>query len=161
VAVLVGTHIYHGSPGVIEPHKTFNNFFDNASGLDPGAPVLLAGRRIGRVTTLHSPVPEKDRPDPDQETLVEVEVDKSSKIFKKVKARMSLPSLLGKPVIDFTSGEEDSGLAPDGAIFVGERTPGLSEALPTIMEKLDPVLAKVTETLDGLKKTGDNLSNVT
>lgn len=161
VAALVGTLIYLGSPGVFVPQKTFNIFFDNASGLEPGAPVLLAGRRIGRVTQLHSPVPEKDRPDPKQETLVEVEVDKSSKIFKKVKARMALPSLLGKPVIDFTSGEEASGLAEDGAIFVGERTPGLSEAVPTIIEKLDPVLAKVSETLDGLKKTGENLANVT
>jgi phospholipid/cholesterol/gamma-HCH transport system substrate-binding protein len=161
VATMVGTLIYLGSPGVFVPQKTFDIFFDNASGLEPGAPVLLAGRRIGRVTTLHSPVPEKDRPDPKLETLVEIEVEKSARIFKKVKARMALPSLLGKPVIDFTSGEEDSGLAEDGAIFVGERTPGLAEAVPTILEKLDPVLAKVTETLDGLKKTADNLSNVT
>jgi ABC-type transporter Mla subunit MlaD len=161
VAALVGTIIYLGSPGVFVPQKTFNIFFDNASGLEPGAPVLLGGRRVGRVTTLHSPVPEKERPSPVLETLVEVEVANSALIFSKVRARMTQPSMLGKPVIDFTSGEEASGLAPDGTTFVGERQPGLSDAVPTIMEKLDPVLAKVADTLDGLKKTADNLSSIT
>lgn len=161
LAILVGTVVYLGSPGVFVPQKTFNIFFDNASGLEPGAPVLLAGRRIGQVTALHSPVPEKTRPEPKMETLVEVQVEKSANIFRKVKARMRQPSMLGKPVIDFTTGEEESGLAADGAAFLGEREPGLSDAVPTLIEKLDPALAKATATFDSLQKTSDNLSNLT
>jgi len=161
LAILVGTVIYIGSPGVVVPQKTFNIFFDNASGIEPGAPVLLAGRRIGQVTSLHSPVPEKTRPEPQMETLVEIQVEKSANIFRKVKARMRQPSMLGKPVIDFTTGEEDSGLAQDGAAFLGERDPGLSDAVPTLIEKLDPALAKATATFDSLQKTSDNLANLT
>jgi phospholipid/cholesterol/gamma-HCH transport system substrate-binding protein len=161
IAVLVAVLIYLGMPGAVVPQKKFSIFFDNAGGLEPGAPVLLAGRKIGQVTELHSPVPENVRPDPKMETLVDVQVEKSAHVFKKVNARMTQPSMLGKPVIDFTTGQESSGLAPDGAVFIGERQPGIADAVPTIIEKLDPVLAKVTATLDSLQKTADNLSAIT
>ncbi len=161
VVGLVGLLIYLGSPGVFVAQKTFRIYFDNASGLEPGAPVLLAGRKIGQVTVLHSPVPEKERPEPKLEAMVEIQVAKSSHIFKEVQARMTLPSMLGKPVIDFTSGEESSGLAEENTAFIGDRQPGLSDAVPTILKKLDPVLAKLTDTLGSLQKTSDNLSHLT
>ncbi len=161
LAALVALLLYLGAPGVFVPQKTFRIFFDNAAGLEPGAPVLLAGRKIGRVGTLYSPVAEKDRPSPKMESLVEVQVAQSAKIFKKVKAQMTLPSMLGKPVIDFTSGEEASGLAPDGAYFIGERQPGLADAVPAVLEKIDPALTKATTTLDSLQKTADNLTRLT
>ena len=161
LAALVALLLYLGAPGVFVPQKTFRIYFDNASGLEPGAPVLLAGRKIGRVGTLFSPVPEKDRPSPKLETIVEVKVNRSAKIFKRVKAQMTLPSILGKPVIDFTSGEEASGLADDGATFIGERQPGLADAVPAVLEKIDPALTKVSTTLDSLQKTADNLTRIT
>lgn len=160
-AALVGLLIYLGSPGVFVPQKSFRIFYDNAGGLEPGAPVLLGGRKIGRVATLYSPVAEKDRPSPKMETLVEVQVARSAKIFKRVKALMAQPTVLGKPVIDFTSGEEASGLAPDGAYFIGERQPGLADAVPAVLEKIDPALNKVSTTLDSLQKTADNLTKIT
>ena len=161
LAVLVAVLLYLGSPGVFVPQKTFRIYFDNAAGLEPGAPVLLAGRKIGQVRTLYSPVAEKERPSPKMETLVEVQVARSAQIFRKVKALMTQPSLLGKPVIDFTTGEEASGLAPDGASFLGERPGGLADAVPTILEKLDPALTKATATLESLQKTADNLTRIT
>ncbi len=161
LAVLVAVVLYLGSPGVFVPQKTFRIYFDNAGGLEPGAPVLLGGRKIGRVRTLYSPVPEKDRPSPKLETLVEVQVTKSARIFKRVKALMTQPSLLGKPVIDFTTGEEASGLAPDGANFIGERQPGLADAVPAVLEKIDPILTKATDTFESLQKTSDNLTKIT
>lgn len=161
LAVLVAVVLYLGSPGVFVPQKTFRIYFDNAAGLEPGAPVLLAGRKIGRVASLYSPVAEKDRPSPKMETLVEIQVAKSARIFTKVKAQMTQPSLLGKHVIDFTTGEEASGLAPDGAYFIGERQGGLADAVPAVLEKIDPALIKVTATLDSLQKTADNLTRIT
>lgn len=161
LAALVSLLLYLGAPGVFVAQKKFRIYLDNASSLAPGAPVLLAGRRIGQVIELHSPVPEKERPDPKLETLVDIQVDKSAKIFNKVKARMTLPSLLGKPVIDFTTGEEASGLAPENTAFVGEREPGLADAVPTLLEKLDPALKKATETFDSLQKTAANISELT
>ena len=161
LTALVALLLYLGSPGVFVPQKTFRIYFDNAAGLEPGAPVLLAGRKIGQVRALFSPVPENDRPTPKMETLVEVQVAKSAAIFNKVKAQMTQPSLLGKHVIDFSSGEEASGLAPDGAHFLGERPGGLADAVPQVLEKLDPALTKATATLDSLQKTADNLTRIT
>ncbi|WP_395748668.1 MlaD family protein [Prosthecobacter sp.] len=161
LVALVCLLLYLGAPGVFVSQKKFRIYLDNASSLTPGAPVLLAGRRIGRVVELYSPVPEKERPSPGMETLVEIEVNSSAKIYNKVKARMTLPSLLGKPVIDFTTGEESSGLAPENTAFVGERQPGLADAVPTLLEKLDPALKKATDTFDGLQKTADNLNQLT
>jgi len=37
-------------------------YYDNASGIRPGTPVLLAGREIGKVTQLYSPVRLEMRP---------------------------------------------------------------------------------------------------
>ncbi len=161
LAALVALLLYLGSPGVFVPQKTFRIYFDNAAGLEPGAPVLLAGRKIGQVRKLFSPVPEKERPTPKMETLVEVQVAKAAEIFTKVKAQMTQPSVLGKPVIDFTSGEEASGLAPDGATFLGERLGGLADAVPAVLEKIDPALIKATATLESLQKTADNLTKLT
>ena len=161
LTALVCLLLYLGAPGVFVAQKKFRIYLDNASSLAPGAPVLLAGRRIGQVVELHSPVPEKERPNPKLETVVDIQVDKSAQIFNKVKARMTLPSLLGKPVIDFTTGVESSGLAPENTAFVGERDPGLADAVPTLLEKLDPALKKATDTFDGLQKTADNLNKLT
>jgi hypothetical protein len=161
LVVLVAVLLYLGAPGVFIPQHTYRIYFDNAAGIKPGAQVLLAGRKIGQVRELFSPVPEKDRPTPKMETLIEVQVASTAKIFNKVKVQITQPSLLGESVIDFSSGEEASGLARDGASFIGERPGGLSEAVPTILEKIDPVLIKLTGTLDSLQKTSDNLSKLT
>ena len=161
LAALVAVLLYLGMPGVFVPQKTYRIYFDNVAGLEPGAPVLLAGRKIGQVRKLYSPVPEEERPSPKMETMIEVQVEKSAEIFTKVKAQMTQPSLLGKHVIDFTSGEEASGLAPDGTHFIGERAPGVADAVPAVLEKIDPALTKVTATLDSLQKTADNLTRIT
>lgn len=161
LAALTVVLLFLGAPGVFVPQYTFRIYFDNAAGLKPGAQVLLAGRRIGQVQSLFSPVPEKDRPTPKMETLIEVQVDRTAKVYNKVKVQMTQNSLLGESVIDFTNGLEESGLAQDGASFLGDRPGGLADAVPLVLEKLDPALAKVTTTLDSLQKTADNLTRLT
>ena len=161
LAALVALLLYLGAPGVFVPQHTYRIYFDNAGGIKPGAQVLLAGRKIGQVRSLYSPVPEKKRPTPKMETLIEVQVDRDAKIYKRVKAQMTQNSLLGESVIDFTNGEEDSGLAGDGASFLGERPGGLADAVPAVLEKLDPMLTKATATFDSLQKTADNLTRIT
>lgn len=160
IGVLVAALIYLGAPGVFVSEKTFRIYFDNAAGLKPGAPVYVAGRKIGTVRTLYSPVPEKDRPMPKLETLVEVGVAEKANIYQRVKVQMVQFGLLNEAVIDFSSGEEASGLAPDGFTYIGERPGGIADAVPLIIEKIDPALQKVTTTLDSLQKTSDNLARL-
>ena len=161
LGAIVAVLLYLGAPGVFIPQHTYRIYFDNAGGIKPGAQVLLAGRKIGQVRRLFSPVPEKDRPTPKMETLIEVQVDRDAKIYSKVKAQMTQNSVLGESVIDFNNGQEASGLAADGDWFLGERPGGLADAVPAVLEKLDPALTKVTTTLDSLQKTADNLTRLT
>jgi ABC-type transporter Mla subunit MlaD len=161
IGALVAVLIYLGAPGVFVPQKTFRIYFDNAAGLKPGAQVLLAGRKIGQVRRLFSPVPEKERPTPKMEALVEIGVNETAQIYQRVKVQMTQNSLLGEMLIDFTSGEEASGLAPDGHSFLGERAGSVADAVPLILEKIDPALTKATATFESLQKTSDNLSKIT
>ena len=158
LATLVAALIYLGAPGFFVPQKIFRIHFNNASGIKEGAQVMLAGRKIGQVLGLYSPVPEKDRPRPELEALVEVQVQASAKIYRKVTVEMVQPRLLGEAVIDFTYGEEASGLAPDRASFIGSRPPGIADAVPAVLEKIDPVLTKAAAMFESLQATANNLT---
>src|SRR5881296_1117831 len=60
VAVLVFVLILLGAPGLFRPLITYRIYFDNVAGIKLGAPVLLAGRKIGQVDKLYSPVSKED-----------------------------------------------------------------------------------------------------
>jgi ABC-type transporter Mla subunit MlaD len=60
VAVLTGILILLGAPGLFRPLVTYRIYMDNAAGIKLGAPVLLAGRKIGQVDRLYSPVSKED-----------------------------------------------------------------------------------------------------
>src|SRR5437868_14248905 len=132
IAVLVGTLILLGAPGLFRPLATYRLYFDNAAGIKLGAPVLLAGRKIGQVQKLYSPVsPEEDRrareaaaeihpsepgtsPTPADgkpkfEVRVDVQVDKGAQVYRDAMVRMITLGLLGEMAVDFTHGTEGSG----------------------------------------------------
>jgi ABC-type transporter Mla subunit MlaD len=60
VAVLTGILILLGAPGLFRPLVTYRIYLDNAAGIKLGAPVLLAGRNIGQVDKLYSPVSKEE-----------------------------------------------------------------------------------------------------
>ncbi len=60
VAALTGVLILLGAPGLFKPLITYSIYLDNAAGIKLGAPVLLAGRKIGQVENLYSPVTRED-----------------------------------------------------------------------------------------------------
>src|SRR5438067_13645375 len=89
LAIVTGVLLLIGAPGVFKRMKTFHIYFDNAASIKQGAPVLLAGRRIGQVTRLRSPVPPNERPEPPKgekpyEAEIEVQVEHNALIYKKI-----------------------------------------------------------------------------
>jgi phospholipid/cholesterol/gamma-HCH transport system substrate-binding protein len=156
-----------GDPGVFKATNTYHIYFDNAAGLNQGAPVLLAGRQIGQVTNLFSPVPVAERPEgfKTYETLVQVEVNRSAEIYNKVEVHMLQISLLGSTVIDFTNGDQTSGLATNGSYFVGVRakdfTAAISDAVDIIKNTVTPVAIQAQKTMQELSSTADNLRKLT
>jgi ABC-type transporter Mla subunit MlaD len=183
VAVIVGTLILLGAPGLFRPLVTYKIYFDNAAGIKLGAPVLLAGRKIGQVQRLYSPVSREEDaraqeaaaqihpPDPTAsptpsgrtkfEVRIDVQVDKNALVYRDALARMISLGLLGELAIDITQGTEASGRARDGELFAGERTPDFSEAAAKLLDVVGPVAKEATNTMKELESTAQNLSHIT
>ncbi len=56
IAVVAFLLVLLGAQGLFRPLVTYKIYFDNAAGIKQGAPVMLAGRKIGQVQKLYSPV---------------------------------------------------------------------------------------------------------
>src|SRR5436309_10346033 len=62
VVVLAFVLVLLSAPGLFRPLVTYKIYVDNAAGIKQGAVVMLAGRKIGQVQKLFSPVsPEEER----------------------------------------------------------------------------------------------------
>ena len=186
IAVVAFLLVLLGAPGLFRPLVTYKIYFDNAAGIKQGAPVMLAGRKIGQVQKLYSPVsPEEEKraeeaaaamnspeanaspgpsPTPAKprfEVRVDVQVDKSARVYRDARTRMLQLGLLGDMAIDITQGTEKSGRAKDGETFAGERTPDLGEAAAKMLEVIKPVATEATSTMKDLQQTAQNINRLT
>ena len=181
IGVIAFLLVLLGAPGLFRPLVTYKVYFDNAAGIKPGAVVMLAGRKIGQVQKLYSPLtPAEERqaeqaaaaihpsepaasPSPSArfKARVDVQVDKSARLYRDAKAQMIQLGLLGDMVIDFTQGTQESGRAKDGETFAGERTPDLGEAAAKMLEVIKPVANEATNTMKDLQNTAQNLNRLT
>jgi len=189
VAVLAFVLVLLGAPGLFRPLVTYKIYFDNAAGIKVGAPVMLAGRKIGQVQKLFSPVsreederaqkadaelhppepgatpsptPTEAKPNqPKYEVRIEVQVDKRAAVYRDAHARLMQLGLLGDMAIDITQGTQNSGRAKDGEMFPGERVPDFGEAAAKMLEVIKPVAAEATSTMKDLQNTAQNLSRLT
>jgi len=181
IAVLAFILILLGAPGLFRPLVTYKIYMDNAAGIKQGAPVLLAGRKIGQVDKLFSPVsndeaakaeaaaealhsgdPSPTPADkPKYEARIDVKVDKNALVYKDARTRLITLGLLGEVAIDITQGNESSGRANDGEIFAGERVPDFGESISKMLDIVKPVAAEATNTLKELQTTAQNLSRIT
>lgn len=184
VAIVTAVLILLGAPGLFRPLVTYKIYIDNAAGIKQGAAVMLAGRKIGQVQKLYSPVSaEEDQraqeaaaamhpPDPNAsptpvdgkpkfEVRIDVQVDKNARVYRDARTRLMHLGLLGDMAIDITQGTEASGRARDGEMFAGERTPDFSEAAAKMLEIIKPVATEATSTMKELEATAQNLGRIT
>jgi ABC-type transporter Mla subunit MlaD len=184
VAVLVFVLVLLGAPGLFRPLVIYKIYVDNAAGIKQGAAVMLAGRKIGQVAKLYSPVsreeerraeeaaatfhpPEpnatgsEDTGKPKYEARIDVQVDRSAVVYRDAKTRLMQLGLLGDMAIDITQGTDSSGRARDGEMFAGERTPDFSEAAAKMLEVIKPVATEATNTMKDLQQTAQNLNHIT
>src|SRR5262249_711619 len=188
VSVLVFVLVLLGAPGLFRPLVTYKIYFDNAAGIKQGAAVMLAGRKIGQVHKLFSPVsreeerraeetaavfaPAEESPaaspspapnpgKPKYEARIDVQVDRNAVVYRDAKTRLMQLGLLGERAIDITQGPEASGRARNGEIFAGERNPDLGEAAAKMLEVIKPVAAEATTTMKDLQQTADNINHLT
>ena len=181
IGVIAFLLVLLGAPGLFRPLVTYGVYFDNAAGIKPGAVVMLAGRKIGQVQKLYSPLtPAEEKqaqqaaaaihpsepsaspsPSPRFEARVDVQVDKSALLYRDAKAQMVQLGLLGDMAIDFTQGTQESGRAKNGETFAGERNLDLGEAAAKMLEVIKPVANEATNTMKDLQNTAQNLNKLT
>ena len=183
LAVLTFILIMLGAPGLFRPLVTYKLYFDNAAGIKLGAPVLLAGRKVGQVKTLNSPVsrdeaaraveaagnlgtvtgPSGTAPGslPRFEVRIDVEVDRSALIYRNSNVRLMTLGLLGETAIDISGGNDHSGKAEAGQVFAGNRIPDFSEAIGKLLGMVGPVATEATATMKELQVTATNLNKIT
>ncbi len=156
--IFIAILVIIGMPGLIKPLNTYRIYFDNAEWIRPGAPVLLAGREIGKVTSLKSPVPLRERPagHSDDEVSIDVQVARDAEIYRNVTVHLTQQSLMGQEVIDFVRGDESTGLAENHTEFVGERVPDISEAMADDMKHLTGPGSDLALTLRNVKQLTDS-----
>src|SRR3984893_15203076 len=183
VAALLFVLVLLGAPGLFRPLVTYKIYVDNAAGIKQGAAVMLAGRKIGQVQRLYSPVSREEErraeevastyraPEPNAttpetnkpkyEARIDVQVDRNAVVYRDAKTRLMQLGLLGDMAIDITQGTDSSGRVRDGEIFAGERTPDFSEAAAKMLEVIKPVAAEATNTMKDLQQTADNINRLT
>ena len=186
IAVVAFLLVLLGAPGLFRPLVTYKIYVDNAAGIKQGATVMLAGRKIGQVQKLFSPVSAQEEKQAEEaeaaihaaepsasatpvatadkprfEARIDVQVDKSARVYRDAKARLMQLGLLGDMAIDFTQGTEGSGRAKDGEVFAGERTPDLGDAAAKALEIIKPVATEATNTMKDLQQTAQNLGRLT
>lgn len=154
LTVLFLTIMYLGAPGMLKSFKTFYVIIPNAAGMKSGDPVYLAGRKVGQVTSLESPIPLRMRPVGFEtyEVRVGISVDKKTAIYNKVNVSLQQLGLLGDQSIDFQNGDETSGLAPKDTTFVGEKVMDFREIGPAMLGMVKPVAQEMTAVLAESKK---------
>ena len=160
LAVLTGILVLLGAPGLFRPLTTYKIYFDNAAGIKLGAPVLLAGRKIGQVAKLYSPfqrrkstrggrrkslreaeanaTPAPEKP-PRYEVRVDVRVDRSALLYRD--SMRDDYTLLLEVAIDFTEGTESSA-AQNRRSIRGRTCAGLREAIARMLDIIAPVATK-------------------
>ncbi len=122
---------------------SYKLYFDNAAGIKLGAPVMLAGRKIGQVQksalagftggraargrsgrricvrrSQTQPLVAGDR-EPKYEVRIDVRWTKMRAVYRDAHVRLMQLGLLGEMAIDITQGTENSPAAPGMAKFRG------------------------------------------
>jgi ABC-type transporter Mla subunit MlaD len=183
IALLTFILILLGAPGLFRPLTIYRLYFDNAEGIQLGAPVLLAGRKVGQVKSLNSPVSREEAahaieaagnlgtvtqngpagaaPLPRFEVRIDVEVDRNAVVYRNSDVRLMTLGLLGETAIDISGGNDHSSRAEAGQVFVGNRVPDFSEAISKLLGVVQPVATEATATLKELQATSANLSRIT
>jgi ABC-type transporter Mla subunit MlaD len=183
IVVLTAILIMLGAPGLFRPLVIYKIYFDNASGINLGAPVLLAGRKVGQVRDLNSPVSREESAHaleaagnlgtvtgpggtapgtlPHFEVRIDVEVDRFALVYRNSNVRLMTLGLLGETAIDISGGNDHSGKAESGQVFVGNRVPDFSEAIGKLLGIVQPVATEATRTLKDLQSAVAHISKIT
>ncbi|MBV8450946.1 MAG: MCE family protein, partial [Deltaproteobacteria bacterium] len=162
VIVLCGTIYYVSTAKFNGAHLPFKTYLRNASGMEPGTPVLFGGITVGKVSSV-----QPDKADP---TRIEIafDVKQSTPINAKCIAEIGTVTLMSSPALAISTGSNDAPRLAAGAVVPSQETLSLDELqrkIGVLADSAQSTLASVGTDLNNL--TGDgrqflaNLNDIT
>src|SRR5688572_15697205 len=137
--------------------------FDNPGGLQSGAPVRIAGARVGRITAIEFRGGEKDpagKPVKPIRVIASIDAEHQKAIHDDAIFFVAVQGLLGEMHLAIDPGTAERPLLKDGAVVTGISPPRLDQLLGESYELLHRTYLglvrneqKISETFDGLHKT--------
>lgn len=156
VLAMVVIFMIGGEHRLLERYATFYTHFDNISGLRVGAPVQLAGLKVGYVDKILAP---QDLAQRQMTVVIKVERRFSEYLRKDSLATVETQGLLGDKFIYVSMGSEAQALIPDKGIIASKETTSifaLADRAGVIMEDIQKASDAVAELLGTMQdKKGD------
>jgi len=137
--------------------------FDNPGGLQSGAPVRIAGARVGRITAIEFRGGQKDKQGKAVKpirVIAAIDAEHQKAIHDDALFFVAVQGLLGEMHLAIDPGSAERPLLKDGAVVTGISPPRLDQLLGESYELLHRTYLglvrneqKIAETFDGLHKT--------
>jgi phospholipid/cholesterol/gamma-HCH transport system substrate-binding protein len=161
-AVLCGTIYYVSNAKFNGAHVPFRTYLRNASGMEPGTPVLFGGITVGQVSSV--------RPDQTDPTRIEIafDVKQGTPVNAKCVAEIGSVSLMSSPALAISTGSNEAPRLATGAVVPSQETMSLDELqrkLGVLADSAQATLTTVGTDVNNL--TGDgrqllaNLNDIT
>ena len=148
LAVLAGVVLtLSAESGLLQPRYTLVARFENVEGLLPGAPVHLAGKRVGRVASVEI----EPGADPARPVRVELQIDRSvsSLVRRDSAATIGTLGLLGDKYVALTIGTDSAPVLRPG-----------DEIATVTPLNLEAVAERGAEALDNVAELAENVNRV-
>jgi len=139
--------------GLFTRRIVVHSFFENASGLKPGAPVNLQGVTIGSVNKVLIDSKRKLTP---VEVIMKIGLKYSDGLHKDSRASLSTAGVLGDTFVDIDSSHATGPPLKNGDELLTTETPSLSDVIKSsqsTIEQVNVILAKVNTLADVLGTT--------
>jgi phospholipid/cholesterol/gamma-HCH transport system substrate-binding protein len=160
--VLCATIYYVSNAKFNGAHVSFRTYLRNASGMEPGTPVLFGGITVGQVSSV--------RPDQADPTRIEIafDVKLGTPVNAKCLAEIGNVSLMSSPALAISTGSNEAPRLAAGAVVPSQETMSLDELqrkLAVLADSAQATLALVGSDVNNL--TGDgrqllsNLNDIT
>lgn len=136
---------------LFEKTQSIVAYAEDAHGLRAGSPVLYAGVRWGKITSVD---PNMERPRSER-VRIDIELDKPIVLYGDHKVTIQSTSVLGGIELGIDPGNKETGVIDVGRDLVANSAP---DALGALGELIDANREPITETIDGIKKVVSTLN---
>lgn len=151
VSLVALVFLMTGTSGGFFTHRiTVHSFFNNAAGLQTGAPVNLQGVTIGSVTKITLVPERKETP---VEVTMKIGVDHQKGLHTDSQASLTTAGLLGNTFVDIDSSQAKGPELQNGAELPAVQAPSLADVIKSsegTIQQVNTILSQVSNIVDSV-----------